>query len=307
MNRSSWLAIVGAFLVVAVAASGLWLTHAPGPIRRIIIIDVDTLRGDYLGCAGGPVETPNLDALAAMGVRFSRARSHVPITLPSHSSLFTGQLPSDHGVLNNGQKLDGIFETLGEISDARGMNTAAFISLGVLKGKYGLEQGFQFYDQQLRKNSGSRAAGDVTDEVLTWVDSVADDQSVLLWVHYSDPHAPYAAPGGDYARFTVSMGGEAAGTVVADGWSQTFKGHATNGKCTVSLTSPPGTTVPPGGFRIRDFRTIPRTGKVILRRGMIEAPWPRTYILRRLPAQFDIVFEDREDNGWGGRRRLRMS
>jgi len=74
-----------------------------GPPRHLILIVVDTLRADVLGCYGGEAATPNIDRLAAEGVRFDQARSHIPITGPSHLSLFTSLLPHQHGVRNNTQ------------------------------------------------------------------------------------------------------------------------------------------------------------------------------------------------------------
>ena len=121
-------------LAAALLATATGCLRGPRPVERVIMIVIDTLRGDYLSCAGGPVATPTMDALAARGVRFTNARSHCPITGPSHASMFTGLYPSDHGVLNNTQILDENHTTLAERFASAGWPTAAFVSLGVLLG-----------------------------------------------------------------------------------------------------------------------------------------------------------------------------
>ena len=210
--------------VLLLTAGGLFLTacgtpeDSPRP-RHVILIVIDTMRGDHLGCSGGPVATPNLDALAADGVRFTQARSTAPITGPSHASIFTGLYPNEHGVTNNGQVLNQRFLTMAEIAKGHGYGTAAFVSLGVLRGVFGYGQGFDTYDHRFDLNWWRNAA-EINAAVIPWVENTRDAKKVpqFLWVHYSDPHSPYAAPGRPFP--TIEIGSSATGqwqTVKADG------------------------------------------------------------------------------------------
>ncbi len=224
-------------------------------IRRVILVVVDTLRGDHLGCAGGPVATPNLDALAARGVRFSLARTHIPITGPSHSSLFTGLLPSEHGVLNNTQVLAEDLLTLPELLRAQGMKTAAFISLGVLREEFGLNQGFENFDQAF-KLSWQRNAGEVNNVLLPWLRTLDDSEPFFLWAHYSDPHGSYAAPGRPYSWCRVTVDGREVAVVEADGTTVSIPVALEDGRCTVSFEVLKG----PQGFRnleVKGIRSVP--------------------------------------------------
>jgi arylsulfatase A-like enzyme len=188
--------------------------RADGP-RHLILIVVDTLRADVLGCYGGPVSTPNIDSLAAEGVRFSQAFSHIPITGPSHSSIFTSLLPHEHGVRNNGQVLAQEHRTMAEILQAEGWYTAAFISLGVLGKRWGYDQGFAEY-YQLLQGDPWLTAGLVNQQVLPWLDKL-DHDKVFMWVHYSDPHAPYLPPGVEVVSVRVRLNDQVIATVKADG------------------------------------------------------------------------------------------
>jgi arylsulfatase A-like enzyme len=193
------------------AGSGEAGTEGP---RHLILIVVDTLRADVIGCYGGQASTPSIDSLAAEGVRFSRAYSHIPITGPSHSSIFTSLLPQEHGVHNNGQSLADNQTTMAEILQAEGWHTAAFISLGVLKKKWGFDQGFVEYHPH--RLDGWRTAGEVNTEVLPWIDKL-DHGKLFLWVHYSDPHDPYTPPGADLDTVLVRLDGELIARIEADG------------------------------------------------------------------------------------------
>jgi arylsulfatase A-like enzyme len=181
----------------------------------VLLIVIDTLRADYLGCYGADVRTPVVDGLAAGGVRFSQARSHIPITGPSHGSLFTSLLPMEHGVVNNAQELDPTLPVLAESLGAGGRRTAAVISLGVLKGRFGFQRGFDHYGDEFPRD-WLKDAAEVTDEAL----AIADDLMGAPWfffVHYSDPHEPYAPTGADYPEFELRLNGEPVGIIDAGG------------------------------------------------------------------------------------------
>jgi len=126
---------------------------APGAATgfNVVLFTLDTLRAGRVGCYGYEgVETPTLDALSAAGVRFSDAVTVVPTTLPSHGTIMTGNYPPVHGVRDNGRyRLLEEQETLAERLKAEGYATAAFIGAFVLDRRYGLDQGFEVYDDEI--------------------------------------------------------------------------------------------------------------------------------------------------------------
>ncbi len=184
-------------------------------VASVLLIVVDTLRADYLGAYGAEVHTPNIDALAARGVRFSQARSHIPITGPSHASIFTSLLPMEHGVRNNAQELSASFPTLAESLRSTGRQTAAVISLGVLQSQFGFDRGYDVFGDDFPRD-WLKDAGEVTDEALG-IAEASLSEPYLLWVHYSDPHEPYAPSDGAYPRFELRLDGKVLGRIDAGG------------------------------------------------------------------------------------------
>ena len=172
-----------------------------GP-RSVLLVTFDTTRADRIGCYGQPnAGTPTIDALAARGVRFARALTPVPITLPAHTSLMTASDPPYHGVRDNGTYLVAPeLNTLAERLQSEGLRTAAFISALPLESEFGLDQGFDYYDEN-RGGAGrdehmhERRAADTIERATIWLSDVQADESFFLWVHLFDPHYPYAAPG----------------------------------------------------------------------------------------------------------------
>jgi arylsulfatase A-like enzyme len=170
---------------------------------NVIVVTFDTVRTDAIGCYGDPrARTPNVDALAKQGARFTRAISPAPVTLPSHSTLFTGLDPLAHGVHNNGTfVLAPEHRTLAEELAAHGYRTGAVIGAFVLDSRYGLAQGFENYEDDLQKDAlpaasghfSERSATRVTDHALEWL-GAQPREPFFLWTHYFDPHAPYNAP-----------------------------------------------------------------------------------------------------------------
>ena len=190
VSAGSWLfSTVVAVVVSAGSCSG---DRATPSGDNVLLIVVDTLRADHIGVYGSEIPTPNIDGVAARGVMFERAYSHIPITGPSHSSLFTGLLPFEHGVHNNAQILDSRFGTLAEILRDHGRSTAAVVSLGVLNQEFGFGRGFTTYRDQF-EHSWWKDADEVNQEVF---EILAGDLAApfFLWAHYSDPHEPYAPP-----------------------------------------------------------------------------------------------------------------
>jgi len=184
-------------------------------IANVVLIVVDTLRADFLGAYGAEIDTPFIDGLAERGVRFSRARSHIPITGPSHASLFTSLLPMEHGVRNNAQRLGEDVPTLAEALRSSGRQTAAVISLGVLQHQFGFDRGFEIYGDEFPRD-WLKDAAEVTDEALGIADASLSEP-YFLWVHYSDPHEPYAPSDGDYPRYELRLNGRSIGEIGAGG------------------------------------------------------------------------------------------
>ncbi len=195
---------------VAVAAALFVLgacSHAGDRPRHVVLISLDTVRADRLGCYGHPdAGTPHFDALAARGVRCDQAMTPMPLTLPAHASLLTSHLPLRHGVRHN--ELHGLPDgavTLAEILQAAGWRTGAFVGSAVLAPIHGLGQGFSVYSDVPASATKSflmteRSALDVNRDALAWLDS-AGGAPTLLFVHYMEAHAPYEPPDPERSRF----------------------------------------------------------------------------------------------------------
>lgn len=162
---------------------------------NIILITIDTLRPDYLSCYNPEAEkTPNIDAIANRGVRFKNAYSLTPITLPSHLSILTSRQPYRLNVFNNGDHYNHSVPLVSEFFGSRGYDTAAFISLGVLNGTFGLNSGFQTYEDDFSSPGLNgryyKVASEVNDVAIPWLEKV-HEKRFFAWIHYSDPHEPY--------------------------------------------------------------------------------------------------------------------
>jgi len=177
---------------------------AGGP--NVLLVTVDTLRADALGCYGhGDAGTPVLDALAGRGVRFETGIAPAPLTGPSHASILTGLVPSRHGVRDNGgYVLPDVIPSLPELFRRAGYRTAAFVSGFPLARRFGFARGFDAFDDHFPRGDSRRApyverdARATTDTVLRWLEAAPAPASprtpFFLWVHYYDPHAPYEPP-----------------------------------------------------------------------------------------------------------------
>src|SRR5262245_26376924 len=193
-------AVLAVFLVgAAVAPTGCRRSERP----NVLVITVDTLRADHLGCYGyGVAHTPAIDALAREGVRCTDVATSAPITLPAHCSIMTGIYPPVHGVRDNGNfALGPEAVTLAERLAAAGYRTGAFVSAAVLARRYGLDQGFATYDDDLWSEDEpalfmirDRPANRTADRVLAWLEDWRTherDRPFFLWMHLFDPHQPY--------------------------------------------------------------------------------------------------------------------
>ncbi len=170
---------------------------------NVIIITVDTLRPDHLGCYGDKqIRTPNIDSLAASGVRFERAYTLVPVTLPSHTVIFTGTYPMFSGMHDfAGNKLGPAQPTLASVLKEHGYTTGAVIGSAVLDSRFGLNHGFDFYYdhfdfnrlQESNLDEMERPGNVVADVTLDWL-AQNYKKKFFLWMHLYDPHFPYRPP-----------------------------------------------------------------------------------------------------------------
>ena len=166
----------------------------------VLFVTIDTLRADRVGAYGdADAATPTLDALAERGVLFEDAIATVPLTLPSHASMFTGRYPPAHGVRHNTIfRLDEAAETLAERFAAAGYATGGFVAAAVLSSRFGMAQGFDHFDEELPKERAAaagyfeRPASEITDSVVGWLDETPGP--FFAWVHYYDAHASYEPP-----------------------------------------------------------------------------------------------------------------
>jgi len=165
---------------------------------NVLLVTIDTLRADRVGAISGKLGiTPAIDELARTGTTFTDATAHVPLTLPSHTSILTGRYPVSHGVFDNsGFRLRDDVPTLASVLKAAGYHTAAFVASFVLRPAAGLARGFDSYDAV---REGERRAPEVARAAGDWLASAP--KPFFAWVHFYDPHAPYDPPPAFAAKF----------------------------------------------------------------------------------------------------------
>jgi arylsulfatase A-like enzyme/Tfp pilus assembly protein PilF len=191
-----------AFPLGPALACGRASAARPEPPTNLLLVTLDTLRADRVGAYGAvDSATPNLDRLAREGVRFAHTVSPAPLTLPAHASLLTGLLPDRHGLRANGagclsQEIPTLASRLTEV----GFRSGAFVGAFVLDRRFGLNRGFEHYDDEVPRSPGGiaaleaeRPAREVTDRALTWLRD-APGRPFFVWVHLYDAHAPYEPP-----------------------------------------------------------------------------------------------------------------
>lgn len=174
---------------------------APAPadetgLDRIILVTVDTLRADHLGCYGYPRRTaPFLDWLAGQGVLFRNAFASTATTAPSHATMFTSLYPLQHNVLKNGHRLNDAYVTLAEVLKAHGYSTAGFVSTAQHFGPGNLNQGFDVFNEAVPEKKGrTRKADKTITAALEWLAHRQPGERFFLWIHLYDPHQPYHPP-----------------------------------------------------------------------------------------------------------------
>jgi arylsulfatase A-like enzyme len=204
------VAILCGLLAVSIATVGCGRAGPTDGRPNVLLVVIDTLRADRLGIYGYPLETsPEIDALARGGVVFDRAIAAGPWTGPSHAAILTSRYSRRHSVgFRTGRtRLEGV-TTVAEEFRLAGYKTAAFVSNYVLKRRFGWGHGFELFDDDFaetepnRPNVPERIAEQTTERALDWLAAQGDDP-FFLWVHFQDPHGPYAAPSGHRGRFRI--------------------------------------------------------------------------------------------------------
>jgi arylsulfatase A-like enzyme/Flp pilus assembly protein TadD len=193
------------FLVILIALAAIQVAAQTSskPSPNVILVTIDTLRADHVGCYGDKqIKTPNLDALAADGIRFERAFAVVPVTLPSHTTIMTGTYPMLSGMHDfSANKLSPDQPTLASTLKQAGYATGAVIGAAVLDSRFGLNQGFDYYYdhfdfsrlEEANLDEMERPGNVVADLTLDWL-AKNWQKKFFLWMHLYDPHAPYNPP-----------------------------------------------------------------------------------------------------------------
>ena len=174
------------------------------PRPHLLVITLDTLRVDALGCYGAVTPTPHLDALAMRGARFTQARTVAPLTLPAHASAFTGRFPFELGVRDNGGfVVPDSASTLAELLTEAGYECGAAVAAPVLAERYGLAQGFTTYLDPVQEDAptlaplGYAPAERMVSRATRWLQSRDPKAPFFLWVHLFDAHRPLRPPEAD--------------------------------------------------------------------------------------------------------------
>lgn len=211
---------IGIVVLIALLFQGTDLnikkSSPPPNSMNLILVTIDTLRADHLGCYDNTsINTPNIDSLASDGVLFKKAYCSEPLTGPSHATILTSLYPRQHSVIMNGFTLPDGVETISEILAERGFNTGAFVGAFPVGSKLNFSQGFYVFNDYFSplislsrltllkilnhlhiistKGIVQRKAEDVTDPFLSWLMKQGDNP-FFAWVHYFDPHTPYDPP-----------------------------------------------------------------------------------------------------------------
>ncbi len=211
---------------LALAFAAAWTSCGGGADRdhkNVVLIVVDTLRGDFLLDPDDRIKTPELDALAADSVVFPHAFSHAPMTLPAHTSLFSSQHPFQNGIFNNGMDVYPGLPLVADWLAEAGYDTRAVLSLGTMRptpGR-GLDRGFDEYDVDFSRMIQAPKVAEKLDAVLD--DLKEGDDPFFLFAHYCDPHEPYNAHGTAALEATLELEGEKLDTLTTsemDFWNR---------------------------------------------------------------------------------------
>jgi arylsulfatase A-like enzyme/tetratricopeptide (TPR) repeat protein len=198
--------VVIALAFVAAGAALYWFTRTPAfavdvsADRNVLLVTIDTLRADALSVYGGKAATPNIDRLAARGARFDFAHAHAVVTLVSHASILSGHYPYEHGIRDNtGYRFPQTMPTMATLLKTQGFATGAFVGGFPLDHRFGLNVGFDMYDDNLAPAAATAEGGErerradaVVESALKWIG--AQPNKWFSWVHVYDPHVTYSPP-----------------------------------------------------------------------------------------------------------------
>jgi arylsulfatase A-like enzyme/Flp pilus assembly protein TadD len=206
-----------ALLLISILVSAAYAVSQPSSpqtVTNVVVITIDTLRADHLGCYGyRQIRTPNIDALASDGILFRRAYTSVPVTLPSHTVIFTGTYPTFSGIHDfAGNKLGPDQPTLASVLKEHGYATGAVVASAVLDSRFGLNRGFDFYYDHFDFNrleesnieEMERPGNVVADRALEWLEKNYQ-KKFFLWMHLYDPHYPYHPPAPYSTRYQNNL------------------------------------------------------------------------------------------------------
>ncbi len=223
-------------IVVSVLALG-WLILRPGtpdrdeasgagraPATRpnVLLISLDTLRPDHLGCYGYPRDTsPHLDQFARSAVQFTNARAQAPWTLPSHMSLFTSQLPSRNRVYDLNHVLPEGIPTLAQILQENGYHTVGLVNDGQMKAHWGFNRGFAEW-REFGVDTPAGNCENITREAINWLANKGK-KPFFMFLHYFDVHEPYAAAEAFRQKFEVQISGPRSSRLM---WAARYPGQA---------------------------------------------------------------------------------
>jgi len=191
-----------AFLVALLAGCSFGPEIPPGDPARpdVIVISIDTLRADHLSSYGYDRPTsPFLDKLAAQGTRFHHARSTSPWTLPAHTTMLSGQLPTTHQITDDHLSLDASLSVLPEVMKQAGYHTGGSVATLYVSRKFGFERGFDFFDDHGITTEKINLSGGVTvdkviESAVDWIEDLPKGEPVFLFLHFYDVHYHYDPP-----------------------------------------------------------------------------------------------------------------
>jgi len=215
--RKKWT--VGLLSLVVLVGGCDGRDEPPAAPPNVLLLTIDTLRADHLGCYGHRLETsPNIDALAGRGVRFADCSVQWPKTWPSMASMLTGSYPRTTGVRIKLRALHPELTLLSEIFQGAGYRTAAVVSNYNLGTRFGYDRGFEHFVESWQEGWGRESGEEpfvnkpgmvkrytdariVTDQGLAWLAGLEREAPFFLWLHYMDPHGPYVPPAGYESHF----------------------------------------------------------------------------------------------------------
>jgi arylsulfatase A-like enzyme/Flp pilus assembly protein TadD len=272
------------------------LRPAPRDVN-LVVVTLDTLRADRLGCYGfREVGTPVIDGLARDGVLFEQVTATVPLTFPAHASIFTGRIPPHHGVRDNGGFfLEDAETTLAERLKQAGYATGAFVGAWVLESRWGLAQGFDHYSDRfdlsqykiLSLGTVQKTGDEVMGDALAWLETVKQ-RKFFAWVHLYDPHAPYEPPEPFRSRYPDQpyLGEVAYTDHVVGRLVEWLKGKGLLGRTVVVVTADHGESLAEHGESTHGYFIYDSTTRVPL---IVRTPWGLRGRSRTQVAQVDLL------------------